>query len=60
MLNSYFKIKKLKMKKIYYYSTGVHIVRDGVVQEWLPCLNKKDHINKDFMPEVEKYFFLED
>lgn len=42
---------------IYYYSNGVHIVCDGAVQEWLPRLNKKDNINKDFMPEVEKCFF---
>lgn len=32
---------------MYYYSYDVNTVSDGVVQEWLSCLNKKDNIKKD-------------
>lgn len=45
---------------MHFYSNGVHIVRDGVVNEYLPRLEKNDNINKDFMPEVGKYLFWED
>lgn len=46
----------LKFISLHYNSNDT--VRDGVGQERLSCLSKKDNINDNFMPEVGNIYIL--